>query len=258
MAVFEEADARDAGDDEKEHGQRVRDCYTGADVIIANNVDCDHGNKTWNFLKTKVDRYLGYIDGKPFQPKDREALMVMAYAISLRSSCLKRKVGAVIVDAAGNVVSSGFNEVPRKEVSCTDKHAGCYRDILRRKYASDLGTIVPDLTVRASLEGLNRKSFKILDYCRALHAEENAILSAIGNCPSLKGTTMYVTSYPCNLCANKIAQVRTKKIVYLEPYPMREAKEILTHAGVDQEPFEGVTFNGYFRFKGDARHEVVQ
>jgi deoxycytidylate deaminase len=49
------------------------------------------------------------------------------------------------------------------------------------------------------------------------------------------------------LCANKIAQVGIKHIVYFEPYPMEEAKKILEDKGVEQEPFEGVTYNGYFR-----------
>ena len=60
--------------------------------------------------------------------------------------------------------------------------------------------------------------------------------------------TLYTTTYPCNLCANKIAQVGIKKIVYYEPYPQKEAKDVLNNHDVKQIPFEGVTSNGYFRF----------
>ena len=97
---------------------------------------------------------------------------------------------------------------------------------------------------------LFKKNFKILDYCRALHAEENAILNVarVGASSALPTSTLFTTTYPCNLCANKIAQVGIKRIVYFEPYPMEEAKKILMGKGVKQEPFEGVTYKGYFRF----------
>ena len=63
----------------------------------------------------------------------------------------------------------------------------------------------------------------------------------------MKDATLYTTTYPCNLCANKIAQVGIKNIVYFEPYPMEEAKNILAKHEVNQIPFEGITYNGYFR-----------
>ena len=66
----------------------------------------------------------------------------------------------------------------------------------------------------------------------------------------LVGATFFTTTYPYNLCANKIAQVKIGKVLYFEPYPMEEAKEILASQGIEQEPFEGVTFRGYFRFYG--------
>lgn len=46
----------------------------------------------------------------------------------------------------------------------------------------------------------------------------------------------------------KLRRSESKKIVYFEPYPQEEAKETLNSAGVTQIPFDGVTFNGYFRF----------
>lgn len=201
-----------------------------------------------------MDKAIDLVEGiEPFRPMEYEAFMVAAYSISMRSSCLKRRVGAVIVDhGKGYVISSGFNEVPKGLVSCRDEHNECYRDCVRKKYATDLARIVADEAQRMALGVLNRKSLKVLDYCRALHAEESAILGAIGRSSSLEGTDLYVTSYPCNLCANKIAQIGISRVIYLEPYPMKEAKEILTKAKVDQVPFEGVTFNGYFKFKGDA------
>lgn len=72
-------------------------------------------------------------------------------------------------------------------------------------------------------------------------------VARIGASAALPSATLFTSTYPCNLCANKIAQVGIKHIVYFEPYPMEEAKKILADKGVEQEPFEGVTYNGYFR-----------
>lgn len=92
---------------------------------------------------------------------------------------------------------------------------------------------------------------KLLDVCRALHAEENAIISAskIGNI-SLKKRILYSTTFPCKLCANKIAQVGIKKVVYSEPYTMPEAQKILENNNIDIEKFEGVKSSAFFRLYG--------
>lgn len=252
QASFERDDRQDTGDEEDEFGQRVRDCYVKADVIISNNDDCStKGTDEERLLATKVDRYLSFIEGKDFVPSDQEALMVVAYATGFRSSCLKRKVGAVIVNEHGTIISSGYNEVPSTERSCKSKHNGCYRDKLKKQYNDELMEAIGPKGQQTAVAEIGQKRFRALDYCRALHAEENAVLAVgWGVRSNFRDATLYVTTYPCNLCANKIAHTGIGKMVYLEPYPMKEAKEVLANARVDQVPFEGVTFNGYFRFKG--------
>lgn len=127
------------------------------------------------------------------------------------------------------------------------EHGGCYRGKLREKFAIKTKEYIDGNNAETFIDWW-KDEFKILDYCRALHAEESAILSVARNGSSaLKGATLYTSTYPCNLCANKIAQVGVKEVVYLEPYPMGEAKIILTNAGIKQTPFEGVTYNGYFK-----------
>lgn len=61
-------------------------------------------------------------------------------------------------------------------------------------------------------------------------------------------STIYVTTFPCNLCANKIVQSGIKHVIYFEPYPVEEAKTILNEGNVEFEPFEGVTFRAFFKF----------
>lgn len=256
-AVFDQDDRKDAGDEEEPSGQRVRECFKLSDVIISNNVDCEErGSEDEKLLQHRMDRYLGCVDGKRFLPTDSEALMAMAYATGFRSKCLKRKVGAIIVSARGHVIGSGHNEVPPKELSCREQpYKMCYRDKLRAEFAQELSVTTGSASAQ-DVERTYRRRLKVMDYCRSLHAEETAIVTAQMS-GSLRGATLYATTYPCNLCANKIALAGIRKVIYLEPYPMKEAKEILTNARVKQVPFEGVTYHGYFRFAGGVNGEAM-
>lgn len=246
---FDNDDKRDSGE-KFSYGQRVTDSFRMSDIIILNNKNIIPGNDNEKYLATEIADKIDLIEGKiPFRPKAMETYMAMAYAVSMRSSCLKRKVGAVIVDTNGNVFSSGYNEVPATHQSCLSEYGACYRDGLKKKFKEDLDAILKKEKDKLEVYNKFKSSFKILDYCRALHAEENAILNVAraGASAVLSTSTLYTSTYPCNLCANKIAQVGIKEVVYFEPYPMPEAKKILADQKVTQTPFSGVTYNGYFR-----------
>ncbi len=87
-----------------------------------------------------------------------------------------------------------------------------------------------------------------MDVCRALHAEENAILGLAGVAKTGKGElVLYTTTFPCNLCANKIIAAGIKTVYYAEPYTMRESKELLEKCGVEVKKFEGIKSSAYFR-----------
>ncbi len=87
--------------------------------------------------------------------------------------------------------------------------------------------------------------------CKALHAEENAILGLSG---TVKGTdekiVLYTTTYPCNLCANKIVEAGIDEVIFAEPYPMEAATKILELGNVDVIKFEGIKNTAYFRIYG--------
>ena len=247
--AFDEDDKRDSNEG-IEYGQRVTDSFRMADIILLNNENIVPGNKNEELFLAKLEQNVKLIERKEkFSPTYIETNMAIAYAASMRSSCLKRKVGAIIVDWAGDVFSSGYNEVPAANNTCKCEYGICYRDKLKKDYKESLNLVIKKDKEREASYNLFKKNFKILDYCRALHAEENAILNVarVGASAALPSSTLFTTTYPCNLCANKIAQVGIKHVVYFEPYPMEEAKKILTDKGVEQEPFEGVTYNGYFR-----------
>ena len=249
--AFEADDTRDSRE-AFESGQQVTLCYQMADIIILNQTDIKSPEaEDFSALERKVQRFVDIIEGnKSFVPVEAETLMVMAYANSVRSSCSQRKVGALIIDAFGNVFSSGYNEVPTSERSCKKAYGMCYRKYLRDKFSSELTDIIHDADTKSRITAVVKDHFKGLDYCRALHAEENAIvnMARLGGTKNLGDATLYTTTYPCNMCANKIAQVGIRRLVYFEPYPQQEAKAILQKHKVEQIPFEGITFNGYFRF----------
>ena len=89
---------------------------------------------------------------------------------------------------------------------------------------------------------------KLLDKCRALHAEENAIIALSSvNSAGDGELVLYTTTFPCNLCANKIAQAGIKRLVYAEPYTNQESKKVLDAIGVNVQKFQGVKSTAYFR-----------
>lgn len=98
------------------------------------------------------------------------------------------------------------------------------------------------------LPGEDAAPGKLLDMCRALHAEENAILglSSVAR-PGGGELVLYTTTYPCNLCANKIIAAGIKTVYYAEAYTMKEAKELFDKIGVDIRKFQGIKSSAYFR-----------
>ncbi len=131
--------------------------------------------------------------------------MRMAVLAASRSTCRRRKVGAVIVKAQ-MVLSTGYNDTPRGLPNCGD--GGCAR------CASD----APSGTA--------------LDTCFCLHAEQNAIIQAAYHGVAIAGATMYATHQPCLTCAKMIVNVGIRRIVFAGAYPDSLALELLQRAEV--------------------------
>jgi len=108
--------------------------------------------------------------------------MNLAIAVSKRSTCLDKQVGAVLVDNYGKIISSGFNGAPSGFIHCTDTNH-CHKD-----------------------NG---------DACIAVHAEANAIAQA-GR--EATGCTLYVTHSPCLECTKLILNAKILQVVALEMY----------------------------------------
>ena len=248
--TFDADEQKDKGSFEPYYGQRISDCFFESDLILSNNefISCDGKNKAYENMQEKINAYLSALkEPATSNPSLKETLMAAAYTSGRRSRCLKRKVGAVIADRYDRIISSGFNGVPYGLQECKVSYGRCYRDIKRE----DTGKRVSlELGIEQTADAVDaiKRNVKLLELCRALHGEESAILNLTGRSVDLTNSTIYATTYPCNLCANKIVQVGIKNVVYFEPYPVNEAKEIFQKASVKAEPFEGVTFRAFFKF----------
>jgi dCMP deaminase len=125
--------------------------------------------------------------------------MELSKVAATRSACLSRKVGAILV-RDHRVISMGYNGAPSGIPECRQ----CER----------------------------LESGKELMDCRAIHAEENAILQCALYGPSTIGAVMYSTLQPCFHCAKLIIQARIMRVYYLEPYPDSRGLELLTEAKI--------------------------
>ena len=143
---------------------------------------------------------------KTKRPSWDEYFLSIARLVATRSTCLRRKVGAVVVKNK-QVLTTGYNGAPSGITHCDQ--VGCLRD------------------------ELNVPSGQRHELCRARHAEQNAFLQAARHGANLNGATLYVTTQPCSICAKMIINVGIKKIVMVGDYPDEFALQFLNEAGIE-------------------------
>jgi dCMP deaminase len=139
------------------------------------------------------------------RPSNDEYFMEMAQLVSSRSTCLRRKVGAVIVKEK-RVLSTGYNGSPKGTKHCEE--LGCIR-------------------VKMNVPSGTRH-----ELCRGVHAEQNAVTQAAYFGVSVDGATIYTTTYPCSMCAKILINAGIKEIVYSEGYADDLSKELLGEADI--------------------------
>ena len=71
------------------------------------------------------------------------------------------------------------------------------------------------------------------EVCRAVHAEQNAIIQAAIHGVSIDGATLYCTHQPCVLCAKMIINANIVRVVFKDTYPDPRALEFFAEAGVE-------------------------
>jgi dCMP deaminase len=140
------------------------------------------------------------------RPSIDEYFMEIASVVAKRSTCLRNHVGALFVKNK-RILSTGYNGAPSGLDHCDV--VGCARE--------------------------NVASGTHHELCRAVHAEQNAIIQAALHGISIEGATLYCTHQPCILCAKMMINARVMKVVYQQSYPDGTALDFLEQAGIDVE-----------------------
>jgi deoxycytidylate deaminase/dephospho-CoA kinase len=248
-------DLRDRNE-EVPYGQEVELCIDLADIILLNN------DSMQDFL-TKIDDLVGLADrSKTRDLTETEIYMHSAYSMARGSKCLKRHVGAVLVDSLGRVVAAGYNENPSGTKPCAEEvlyNFRCHRDIVRNEHFASLarrGARCPVCNSPiARIEGppwrcprcyqQGRKTNlevyffpdRAMNWCTAVHAEVRAILAAGDRA---RGAVLYTTTFPCMQCAEKITEAGVAGVVYTEAYPDLYGSARMRIANINVRQFEGV------------------
>lgn len=131
--------------------------------------------------------------------------MQIATVVASRSTCERRKVGALLV-LEKRILTTGYNGAPAGLSHCGE--VGCLRTQLE----------VP--------------SGERHELCRGLHAEQNAIIQAALYGVAIKGSVLYCTHYPCAVCAKMLVNAGVRSLVLAENYPDELAKKILIESGI--------------------------
>lgn len=239
---------KDEAEEDKVHGQRVRDVFPLSDVVI--------DASTSETIKNTLDRFFRALFGDPrVTPSKDEHGMQLANVASLRSSDLSRQVGAAILNNTAEIQALGCNEVPRAgggtywegdpqdarefqlEKDSNDERkreilldlAGRMLEagIIDQKYSA-VGALKSVLLERADDKISNSQLMDSLEYGRTVHAEMNAITDAARNGHSIRDCTLYSNTFPCHNCAKHIVSSGIVNVVYLRPYPKSYTKQLFS------------------------------
>ncbi len=258
----------------KKHGQNLRNAFHLADIFV------DASDPTR--LRQSLERGIDLIFGNTFHtPRRDEYGIFQAMGAAFRSAEMGRQVGAAICTESGDVIAIGTNEVPKAggglywtgdepdhrefmmREDSNDKHKkGLLADLLSR--------LKQDKWLTANKEKLNPSELAelalnqeespnisdaqmtdLIEFMRAVHAEMAAITDAARRGVSVEGSTMYVTTFPCHLCAPHIVASGIRRVVYIEPYAKSLAVQLYpesisvdhpnsTEKQVQFQPFVGV------------------
>lgn len=141
-----------------------------------------------------------------------EWAMDIAEDSKIRSTCLSRQVGAVIIKDK-QIIATGYNGAPTGAIHCTD-----------------IGYCERRLRGIPSGQGL--------ELCRAGHAEANAINQCAKHGTSCNGATLYVTTQPCVFCCIHLIQAGIKKVIFKGEYPTGLGLQLLKEANIEYLKYE--------------------
>ena len=151
--------------------------------------------------------------------------MGIAHLVAERSTCLRKKVGAIAVKER-RILATGYNGAPSKLPHASE--VGCLRD--------QLG--IP--------------SGQRHEICRGLHAEQNIIIQAAIHAISLNNAEVYCTHQPCLICSKMLINCNITTIWYTIPYPDELAQKMPNEAGVELIQLTSKQNNSTFEFTSES------
>lgn len=154
--------------------------------------------------------------GPPPGPEGRpgwdEYFMDITRLVARRSTCRRRRVGALIVKDK-KILATGYNGAPAGVRHCSE--VGCLREKLQ----------VP--------------SGERAELCRGLHAEQNAIIQAAFHGVSIQEAVLYSTTMPCSVCMKMLINAGIREIIYAEGYPDQLAEELIRETRIPMRKYQG-------------------
>ena len=274
---------RDSGE-ELAGGQTVSDTFPQCDFFLRMDSNTD------TQLRARVDRFLHLILGtKIITPTRAETAMYAAATAAGSSACLSRQVGAAVTDQDGEVLATGWNDVPKafgglyvtdlkndpngdQDKRCWNHGGKCFNDeekaLLSSHIIETLKEYIPKNKHKDAAEAVlgNKRLRGLIEFSRSIHAEMHAILTALGKSGDrVKGGRLYVTTYPCHSCARHIVAAGIKFVHFIEPYKKSLAIQLhgdaITESENDKDlvqflPYDGVAPSRYlalFRMTPDSR-----
>jgi len=270
---------RDSGE-EIDTGQRVQETFPLADFFLRTDTGTD------SQLASRVKRFLDLMLGtKIITPTVAERAMYAAHSAARNSACLSRQVGAAITSENGEIIATGWNDVPKAfgglyemfDISTTADHDHrCYnkdggkcfndeeKDILSNAVIEKLAQagVVDRQKIPQALDVIRHDSQlkNLIEFSRAVHAEMHALLNAGASHGSkIRNGKLFVTTYPCHSCARHIIASGIKEVYFVEPYRKSLATRLHSDAITEQEstsdkvkiiPFDGVAPSRFLKFFG--------
>ena len=140
-----------------------------------------------------------------------EYFMNITFLVGERSTCLRRRVGAIAVKDK-RILATGYNGAPSGVAHCAE--IGCLRE----------------------QQGI--PSGQRHELCRGLHAEQNVIIQASLHGISLAGAEIYCTTQPCFICSKMLINCGITAVWYVEGYPDGLTEAIMTEARVSLTKLE--------------------
>jgi dCMP deaminase len=150
------------------------------------------------------------------RPSWDQYFMTITREVAERSTCLRAKVGAVIVRDR-SILATGYNGSPAGLPHCTE--AGCL-----------------------IYESTNPDGEVEQNCFRTIHAEINAITQAARNGAAIRDADIYVTHTPCIHCMKVLVNTGIRNVFFGAPYKLHTVKELLKGARINlvHVPLEGI------------------